>query len=221
MIGFLCMSTTTFDLVASASAEMIREGFHPDFPDGTEAQVAESRAALDSATGASNGKGAQDMRALLWSSIDNDTSRDLDQIEVAERVDGGIRVRVGIADVSAAVWKDTVIDRHAADQTQTVYTAVRNFSMLPTELSTDMTSLNEAEDRAAHVVEFVVDAQGVVGQTSIYRAVVRNKAQLAYSHVGPWLEGKNGPDAKVAASDGLQAQLKLQGEGGGAVRKQG
>jgi len=128
------------------------------------------------------------VRGRVWASIDNDTSRDLDQIEEAERVDGGIRVRVGIADVSAAVLKDTPIDQHAASQTETIYTAVRNFSMLPTELSTDMTSLNENEDRAAHVVEFVVDAQGAVGQTSIYRAVVRNKAQLAYSHVGPWLE---------------------------------
>jgi exoribonuclease R len=182
------MSTTTFDLVASASAEMVREGFHPDFPDGTEGQVAQIRASL----GAATDKDAQDLRGLLWSSIDNDTSRDLDQIEVAERVDGGIRVRVGIADVSAMVLKDTVIDRHAADQTQTVYTAVRNFSMLPTELSTDMTSLNEKEDRAAHVVEFVVGARGVVGQTSIYRAMVKNKAQLAYSRVGPWLEGKAG-----------------------------
>src|SRR4030088_413021 len=214
------MSTTTFDLVASASAEMIREGFHPDFPDGTEAQVAEIRASLGAATGASNGKGAQDMSALLWSSIDNDTSRDLDQIEVAERVNGGIRVRVGIADVSLAVLKNTVIDRHAGDQTQTVYTAVRNFSMLPTELSTDMTSLNEKEDRAAHVVEFVLDAQGEVGQTNIYRAVVKNKAQLAYSHVGPWLEGKGGPDAKVAASVALQAQLKLQDEAAVALRAQ-
>jgi VacB/RNase II family 3'-5' exoribonuclease len=210
------MSTTTFDLVASASAEMIREGFHPDFPDGTEGQVAKIRAAL----GAASAMDAQDMRALLWSSIDNDTSRDLDQIEVAERVDGGIRVRVAIADVSVAVLKDTVIDGHAADQTQTVYTAVRNFSMLPTELSTDMTSLNEKEDRAAHVVEFVVDAQGVVGRTSIYRAAVRNKAQLAYSHVGPWLEGTGGADAKVAASAELQAQLKLQDEAAVALRAQ-
>src|SRR3984885_5091631 len=172
MIGFPCMSTTTFDLVASASAEMIREGFHPDFPGGTEAEVAQIRASL----GAATDKGERDMRALLWSSIDNDTSRDLDQIEMAERVDGGIRVRVGIADVSIAVLKDTVIDRHAADQAQTVYTAVRNFSMLPTELSTDMTSLNENEDRDTHVIEFVVDGDGAVAQTSIYRAVVRNKA---------------------------------------------
>src|SRR6201999_4363508 len=159
-------------------------------------QIAKIRASA----GAAPGKDVQDLRSLLWSSIDNDTSRDLDQIEVAERVDGGIRVMVGIADVSVAVLKDTVIDRHAADQTQTVYTAVRNFSMLPTELSTDLTSLNENEDRAAHVVEFVVDADGKVGQTSIYRAVVRNKAQLAYSRVGPWLEGTTGADVKVAAS---------------------
>lgn len=210
------MSTSTFDLVASASAEMIREGFHPDFPDGTDAQVAEIRATLDDAPA----KDEEDLRALLWSSIDNDTSRDLDQIEVAERVDGGIRVRVGVADVSAAVLKGTPIDRHAADQTQTVYTAVKNFSMLPMELSTDMTSLNENEDRAAHVVEFVVDGEGNVGQSSIYKAVVRNKAQLAYSHVGPWLEATGRPDAKVAASQGLQAQLKLQDEAAVALRAQ-
>jgi VacB/RNase II family 3'-5' exoribonuclease len=92
--------------------------------------------------------------------------------------------------------------------------------MLPTELSTDMTSLNENQDRAAHVVEFVVDAEGKVGQTSIYKAVVRNKAQLAYSHVGPWLEGTGGPDAKVAASSELQAQLKLQDEAAVALRAQ-
>src|SRR5277367_4937939 len=216
MIGFPCMSTPTFDLVASASAEMIREGFHPDFPTGTEAQVEEIRASLDG----SIAKDARDMRALFWSSIDNDTSRDLDQIEVAERVNGGIRVRVGIADVSAAVLKGTPIDRHAAEQTQTIYTAVRNFSMLPTELSTDMTSLNEKEDRAAHVVEFVVDARGIVGQTSIYKAVVRNEAQLAYSHVGPWLEGTGGPDTKVGGSVELQAQLKLQDEAAVALRTQ-
>src|SRR5271167_2058473 len=155
------MSTPTFDLVAAASAEMIREGFHPDFPAGCDAQVAQIRASV----GVVPGKDVRDMRALLWSSVDNDTSRDLDQIEVAERVDGGIRVSVGIADVSAAVLKGTPIDQHAADQTQTVYTGVRNFSMLPTELSTDLTSLNENEDRAAVVVEFVVDAGGEVQQT--------------------------------------------------------
>jgi VacB/RNase II family 3'-5' exoribonuclease len=208
------MSAHPFDLVASASAEMVREGFHPDYPDGSEAQVAAIRSAegVDAA--------ALDLLELLWSSIDNDTSRDLDQIEVAERVQGGIRVRVGVADVSASVLKDTPLDRHAAEQTQTVYTAVRNFSMLPTELSTDLTSLNENEDRAAVVVEFVVDAGGKVQDSSIYLARVRNKAQLAYSRVGPWLEGKSGPDAKVAASAELQEQLHMQDEAAVALRAQ-
>jgi exoribonuclease-2 len=210
------MSTTTFDLVASASAEMIREGFRLDFPAGTDAQVAQIRASIDAAPD----KGERDMRALFWSSIDNDTSRDLDQIEVAERVNGGIRVMVAIADVSASVLKGTPIDQHAADQTQTIYTAVRNFSMLPTELSTDMTSLNEKEDRGAHVVEFVVDAEGTLTQPNIYRAVVRNEAQLAYSRVGPWLEGTGGADAKVTASADLQEQLKLQDEAAVTLRAQ-
>ncbi|GGG75103.1 ribonuclease II [Edaphobacter dinghuensis] len=209
MVAFPCMSTLTFDLAASASAEMIREGFHPDFPTGTEQQVEEIRA---DGHVVEPDPDKRDLRPLLWSSIDNDTSRDLDQIEVAESVAGGndIRIRVGVADVSASVLKDSPIDEHAAQQTQTVYTAVRNFPMLPNELSTDLTSLNEDEDRAAMVVEFVVSAQGVVGQTSIYRALVRNKAQLAYSKVGPWLEGTASPDEKVAASAELQAQLKLQ-----------
>ncbi len=156
---------------------------------------------------------------MLWSSIDNDTSRDLDQIEVAERVDGGIRVRVGIADVSASVAKNTPIDQHAAFQTKTVYTGVRNFPMLPNELSTDLTSLNENVDRAAMVIEFVVDAQGCRTQPAIYEALVRNKAQLAYSRVGQWLEGKADPDMKVAGSPDLQAQLKLQDEAAQALRE--
>ena len=215
MVAFPCMSTHTFDLAASASAEMIREGFQPDFPTGSEQQVEEIRADGHAARSSAE---SRDLRSLLWSSIDNDTSRDLDQIEVAEQVNGGIRIRVGVADVSASVLKDTPIDEHAAQQTQTVYTAVRNFPMLPNELSTDLTSLNENEDRAAMVVELVVDTRGVVGQTSIYRAVVRNKAQLAYSKVGPWLEGAASPDDKVGASAELQAQLRLQDEAAVALR---
>jgi VacB/RNase II family 3'-5' exoribonuclease len=210
------MLTETFDLFASASAEMVREGFDPVFPDGSEQQIVEIRAAAGTAWGGD----VRDLRGQLWSSIDNDTSRDLDQVEVAERVEGGIRVLVGIADVSASVFKGTPLDLYAKGQAQTVYTAVRNFSMLPTELSTDLTSLNEGEDRAALVVEFVVDGSGTVQQSSIYRAVVRNKAQLAYTRVGPWVEGKAVPDAKVAASQGLQEQLRLQNKAAVALRGQ-
>jgi VacB/RNase II family 3'-5' exoribonuclease len=195
---------------------MVREGFHLDFPDGTDAQIE----AIRSAQSSTPIVGARDMRELLWSSIDNDTSRDLDQIEVAEQVQGGIRVMVGIADVSATVSRGTPVDRHAAQQAQTVYTAVRNFSMLPTELSTDLTSLNEDADRAAVVVEWVVDSEGSVQHTSIYLATVRNQAQLAYSHVGSWLEGSTGPDSKVAAAKDMQAQLRLQDEAAVALHAQ-
>ncbi|WP_263365183.1 RNB domain-containing ribonuclease [Edaphobacter bradus] len=204
-----------FDLAASAHAEMLREGFQPDFPDGTKAQINQI---YSSVNGSHNNM--RDLRGLLWSSIDNDTSRDLDQIEVAERTDGGIRMRVGVADVSASVAKNTPIDQHAAFQTKTVYTGVRNFPMLPNELSTDLTSLNENVDRAAMVVEFVVDPQGCRSQPAIYEAMVRNKAQLAYSRVGPWLEGKAGPDMKIAGSLALQEQLKLQDEAAQALREQ-
>ncbi|MDE3105697.1 MAG: RNB domain-containing ribonuclease [Acidobacteriota bacterium] len=207
------MTQPSFNLVSLAAAEMIREGFHPGFPAGTDEQIAAIRAASTTAPGGDH----RDLRGLWWSSIDNDTSRDLDQIEAAERVAGGIRLLVGVAEVSRAVKKGTPIDQHAADQTQTIYTAVRNFPMLPNELSTDLTSLNENQDRAAVVVEMVVDAAGDVSQPKIYRALVRNKAQLAYSKVGPWLEGTAPPDAKVAAHPELQQQLKLQDEAAQAL----
>ena len=203
-----------FDLASSAYAEMIRQGFHPDFLHGTDEQLAAIRARGDAVPRGS----VRDLRELYWSSIDNDTSRDLDQVEWAERVTGGIRVLVGIADVSRVVEKNTPIDRHANDQTKTVYTATRNFPMIPNELSTNLTSLNENEDRAAVVTEYVVGGDGVLSGQTIYQAVVRNRAQLAYSRVGAWLEGTSGPDAKVSSSAELQAQLKLQDEAAHALR---
>src|SRR5580704_9639038 len=113
---------------------MLNAGFDPDFPPGTDSQVAGIRSQPLPA-------GLRDLRQMLWSSIDNDTSRDLDQAEVAERVDSGIRILVAVAEVDEAVAIDTPIDKHAAEQTTTVYTGVKNFSMLPDELSTDLTSL--------------------------------------------------------------------------------
>ena len=155
-----------------------------------------------------------DLRGLLWSSIDNDTSKDLDQIEVAERLpDGGIKVLVGIADVDAFVVKGLRIDQHAAKETTTVYTGIVNFSMLPEELSTGASSLLEDVDRPGVVIEFVVDlGGGSIGSSNVYRAIVRNKAQLTYGAVGAWLEGTANAPAKVAASADLQEQLKLQSE---------
>ena len=224
------MSKPTFDLGASAYAEMIKNGFHPDFPAGSDAQVAAIRAAADARAESNEPPDAdvRDLRGLYWSSIDNDTSRDLDQAEWAERLtaggpdsgskDGGIRVRVAVANVAAAVGKGSPIDRHASDQTKTVYTATRNFPMLPNQLSTDLTSLNQNEDRAAVVIEYVVDAQGGLSGQNIYRAMVHNRAQLAYSRVGAWLEGKNPLDLKIAGSVELQAQLRLQDEAAQAMR---
>jgi exoribonuclease-2 len=202
------MPDNGFDLFAIARQEMIDEGFDPDFPPGTDEQLATLKArAAPAAEG-----GVRDMRALLWSSIDNDSSRDLDQIEVAERVNGGIRLRIGIADVDSDVPIGSPIDRHAAAQTTTVYTGIRTFSMLPEQLSTDLTSLNEAADRLAVVVEFLVAGDGSISSTGIYRALVRNRAQLTYSAVGGWLEGASGAPSKVGASADLETQLKLQDE---------
>jgi VacB/RNase II family 3'-5' exoribonuclease len=136
----------------------------------------------------------------------------LDQAEVAERVNGGIRVMVAVADVDSSVPIGSPIDQHAAEQTTSVYTGIRTFSMLPEELSTDITSLNEATDRLAIVVDVVVSQDGTISSADIYRAMVRNQAQLTYNGVGPWLEGTAPAPSKVSASADLQAQLKLQDE---------
>jgi exoribonuclease-2 len=200
------MPASGFDLFAAARQEMIAEGFDPDFPPGVDEQLATLKTR---AVPAANGD-VRDLRALLWSSIDNDSSRDLDQIEAAERVSGGIRVLIGIADVDSDVSIDSPIDQHAAAQTTSVYTGVRTFSMLPEQLSTDLTSLNEAADRLAVVVDLVVAGDGSVSSNSIYRALVRNHAQLTYNAVGSWLEGTSPAPAKVAASADLEAQLRLQ-----------
>ena len=124
--------------------------------------------------------------------------------------DGRIRVLVGVADVDARVSRGTVIDKHAQFETTSVYTGVSIFPMLPTELSEGITSLNENQDRAAIVVEYSVDANGATSDEKAYRALVRNRAQLAYPSIGAWLDGKGAPPPKVAASSDLAAQLKLQ-----------
>jgi exoribonuclease-2 len=164
---------------------MHEAGFLPEFGKGVAEQVASIEAEFKELKPMA---GVEDLRALGWSSIDNDTSRDLDQIEVAERVSGGILLRVAIGDVAAAVEKDSPIDAHAKAQTQTIYTAVKNFPMLPLELSTGLTSLNENGDRRAVMMTFKVAGDGALSEEKVSLALVRNRAQLAYSRVGPWLE---------------------------------
>ena len=204
------------DLQAIARQIMLENGFEPDFPDGVPQQLAQIKAQPPAVS-----SGVRDLRNLLWSSIDNDTSRDLDQIEVAERLpNGDVKVLVGIADVDAFVAQASPIDDHASKETTTVYTGIRNFPMLPEELSTGASSLLENEDRPGMVIEFVVTADGTVNSSNLYPAVVRNKAQLTYNAVGAWLEGAAVAPPKVSASTELQAQLKLQDEVAQALKNQ-
>ncbi|HVU45747.1 MAG TPA: RNB domain-containing ribonuclease [Terracidiphilus sp.] len=196
-----------FNLVAAAHASMIEHGFQPDFPAAAAAELASIQSHFDLPAN----HGIRDLRSLLWSSIDNDTSKDLDQIEWAEQLpDGRIRVLVGVADVDCRVHQGTVIDSHAQSETTSVYTGVKVFPMLPTELSESATSLNENEDRVAMVIEFTVAPCGSASDGKAYRALVRNHAQLAYPSVGAWLDRKDPAPAKVAASADLAAQLQLQ-----------
>src|SRR6202142_858077 len=160
------MTHSGFDLFAAAHQEMLDEGFQPDFLP----EAARQLDALQKTGTPGIDTGARDLRSLLWSSIDNDTSRDLDQAEVAERVSAGIRVLVAIADVDSDVPMGSAIDLHAASETTSVYTGVRTFPMLPEELSTGLTSLNENEDRIAIVVEMLVAAEGSFPSGSVYRA---------------------------------------------------
>ncbi len=211
------MSKGHFDLAQSAYHEMIQRGFHPDFPPDAMRQVADLRkaAAANAVTGQD-----RDMRGLPWSSIDNDTSRDLDQIELAERTSDGIRVRVGIADVDRDVPYGSPIDEHARAETTSVYTPARTFAMLPEALSTDLTSLNPHQDRSAVVIEFVVSADGQISQPEVYCATVRNQFQLTYNGIGAWLDGDGNAPPSVGASAELAAQLKLQDAAARLLREQ-
>src|SRR6202171_2104442 len=198
------------DLRAAAKKVMIENGFEPAFPPQVQQELEELKAHPPKVEPTPN---IRDLRNLLWSSIDNDTSRDLDQAEVAERLpDGETKALVAIADVDTFVSKSSAIDAHAAKETTTVYTGVRNFPMLPEQLSTDTSSLLETEDKLSIVIEFVVGGDGSVHSSSVYRAIIRNKAQLSHNAVGAWLENKSGAPDKVAASTELQSQLQLQDE---------
>ncbi|HEY7064353.1 MAG TPA: RNB domain-containing ribonuclease [Chloroflexota bacterium] len=189
-----------------ARAAMLERGIEPDFLPSAEHQAAAlpGPARPDAAA-------IRDLRALPWASIDNDDSRDLDQLTVAEALAAGaVRILVAIADVDALVPRDSPIDRHAAHNTTSVYTPAVIFTMLPERLCYDLTSLNEGEDRLAVVMELMVDDDGSVREEKVYRAWVHNQAKLAYPSVAAWLEGQGEmPPAMVRAAH-VAEQIRLQ-----------
>ena len=196
-----------------AHQAMLERGLAPDFSDAVQRQVADINAPASDDS-------LRDLRNLLWCSIDNDDSRDLDQLTVAEDLGGGkVRCLIAVADVDALVKKGTPVDDHAQQNTTSVYTAARIFPMLPEKLSTGLTSLNEGEERIALVIDVAVGSDGAVASGEVYRARVHNKAKLAYNSVGMWLQGEKGPPDKVAAVRGLAENLKLQDSAADKMRE--
>jgi len=197
-----------------ARQAMIEGGLDPDFPPSAQRQLDSIQKAAVSIGG------MRDLRQLLWCSIDNDDSRDLDQLTVAEELaDGKAKILVAIADVDALVAAGSPIDQHAQRNTTSVYTAAQVFPMLPEKLSTNLTSLSEHEDRAAVVTEMVVAPDGSVGEGTIYRATVRNQAKLAYNSVAAGLDGKAKLPPKVTAVTGMAEQLRVQERVSQAMKK--
>lgn len=202
------------DLVLLAVVAMQAHGLAPEFSSDALAEMA-------AIAGPSQelGAGIEDMRALLWCSIDDDDSQDIDQLSVCQETNDGWRVLVAIADVDALVHKDSAIDLHAQVNTASVYTAARVFPMLPERLSTDLTSLGAHQERLAIVTEMVVDAQGLVSNFRICRAQVRNQAKLAYDSLAAWLDGHGELPAAARAVPGMDAQLRGQDAAAQALRK--
>jgi ribonuclease R len=189
-----------------ARRAMLERGLAPDFPPAVLREVDALHAPA-----AADDPAVRDLRALPWASIDNDDSRDLDQLTVAPEQQGdSVRILVAIADVDALVRKDSATDRHARHNTTSVYTPGVIFPMLPEKLSTDLTSLNPHEDRLAVVVDMIVRVDGAVEQEDVYRAMVHNHAKLAYPSVAAWLTGEGPMPPPMARVAGLDAQIRLQ-----------
>jgi exoribonuclease-2 len=192
-------------LASIAHRAMLERNLEPDVPPAALRELESIRAPAAAVDG------VRDLRELLWASIDNDDSRDLDQLTVAESQGSGrVRVLVAIADVDALVRKGSALDLHAAYNTTSVYTPAAIFPMLPAALSTDLTSLNEDRERLAVVVDMLFDAEASLAEADIYRALVRNRAQLAYRSVAAWLDGSGAPPARVREVAGLAENLRLQ-----------
>ncbi len=194
------------DLRAIARQAMLERGLLPSFSAAADTQLGGIKGPADGA-----GPEIRDQRDRLWASIDNDDSRDLDQLTVAEeQPDGGVKILVAIADVDAIVAAGSAIDGHARHNTTSIYTVPEIFPMLPERLSTDLTSLNQDQDRLAIVIEMSIDHAGACNGYEHYRARVRNRAKLAYNGVAAWLDGTGPAPARLAAVPGLDEQIRLQ-----------
>ncbi|NOT21152.1 MAG: RNB domain-containing ribonuclease [Nitrospiraceae bacterium] len=196
------------DLKSIARRAMVERGLLPDFSAAAMAELARIQTVA-----MGRRQDIRDLTGLLWASIDNDDSRDLDQLTVAEpQTDRSVKVLVAIADVDSLVAKESALDGHAKHNTTSVYTAGDIFPMLPEKLSTDLTSLGEGQDRLAIVAEMVVAEDGSVLRSILFRALVHNHAKLAYNSVAGWLTGTTPEPERVAAVPGLAAQLRLQSQ---------
>ena len=194
------------DLVRIATHVMVERGLQPEVSSRVEQQLA-----TITGPGFDNDPAIHDLTGLMWCSIDNDDSMDLDQITVSEVLpNGNVRLWVAIADVDALVPLGSPIDQHASTNTTSVYTSARIFPMLPERLSTDLTSLNAHQDRLAMVTEMVFNADASLAGSTVYRAKVRNQAKLAYDAVSAWLMGQGDLPAAAAAVPGLDQQLRTQ-----------
>jgi VacB/RNase II family 3'-5' exoribonuclease len=214
------MSSSRHFLQEIARDAMRERGFEPDFSPAAREQVAAIDKAPRSKIQDPSSNHSKDLRNLLWCSIDNDDSKDLDQLSVAAASPtGSVKILVAIADVDSLVERDTPIDGHAAHNTTSVYTGAQIFPMLPERLSTDLTSLNEDEDRNAIVIECAVAEDGTPAASDVYAAVVRNHAKLAYPSVGAWLEGTGPMPPKIGKVAGLEANLRQQDRAAQILRK--
>jgi len=212
------MSSPRRFLQEVARDAMRERGFEPDFSPAAQAQVAELEQKAPTVNAPSQDR--RDLRNLIWCSIDNDDSRDLDQLSVAQTTaQGDTKILVAIADVDSLVHRDTPLDQHAAHNTTSVYTGAQIFPMLPEQLSTGLTSLNEHEDRNAIVIEYVVHKDGTLGEANVYQALVRNQAKLAYPSLGAWLEGEGPMPPGIAEVQDLETNLRQQDVAAQALKK--
>ena len=204
-----------------ARRAMLERGLLTDFSTEAIAELARLQLPAVTANGPTEGPlEIRDLRHLLWASIDNDDSRDLDQLTVAEAIPANkVKVLVAIADVDSFVKMGSAIDEHACHNTTSVYTAAELFPMLPEKVSTDLTSLNFHQDRLSVVVEMTVSADGSLHESQIYRAWVRNHAKLAYNSVAGWLENKGAEPEAIAAVKGLAENLRLQDRAAQSMKK--